>query len=129
MRNNASKEYFALGKNGEKKKVMPKMRLPNSTEMARALGIFEPDGKNPASHIVPKLMSLESDYPRLFARLGAYSVRVYTDEDGREFIKRLTESLETVDAKKRMYRAAGLEFFLKPTSLLNRFLESKGVKA
>ena len=127
MSNNVGYEYLEESKNGKKKYISVDRRYLNSTEIARIFRLFEPGTKKPCSHLVPKLMGLESDYPRLFIVNNRYSLRVYTDEDGKEFVNRLMDSLEAVDEKKNMYRAAGIDFLLDKDSPLQKLVSKRRV--
>lgn len=128
MSNNALYEYLVLERNGEKKRVAAKNRYLNATEIARVLKIYEPGTKKPLSHIVPKIMGLDSDYPRYYAEGTEYSLRVYTDEDGSEFVKRLVAKSRLVDVDKNVYRFADIDFVLDKASPLWKLLKERNAQ-
>ena len=127
MSNNALYEDFIENKNGKKKKINADRRYLNATEIARTFRLFEPGTKKPCSHIVPALMGLESDYPRLFIKNTMYMLRVYTDEEGKEFVNRLMACLEVIDEKKRIFRAAGIDLTIDSSSPLKKLMAKRGV--
>lgn len=125
MSNTALYEYFVLDKNGKKKKVAAKSRYLTATEIARVLKIYEPGTKKPLSHIVAKIMGLESDYPRYYLEGAKYSLRVYTDEDGREFVKRLATLSHITDESSNVFCAQGTDFALDKASPVLRLLKER----
>ena len=127
MSNNALYEYFIESKNGKKKKMSADRRYLHATAIARTFRIFEPGTKRPCSHIVPALMGLESDYPRLFLKNAMYVLRVYTDEEGKEFVNRLIACLEVIDEKKRIFRASGIDFTIDSSSPLQKLIAKRSV--
>ena len=72
-------------------------------------------------------MGLESDYPRLFIKNTMYMLRVYTDEEGKEFVNRLMACLEVIDEKNRIFRAAGIDLTIDSSSPLQKLMAKRGV--
>ena len=128
MSNNALYEYLVLDKSGKKKKVTANSRYLNATEIARVLKIYEPGTKKPLGHIVAKIMGLESDYPRYYSEGAKYSLRVYTDEDGREFVKRLATLSHVADENRNVFCAQGTDFTLDKASPVLRLLKERSAQ-